>query len=208
MNAVVNTGAQAKQLTDRAHAQRSRIIDAAEKCFIENGFHAASIADIAAAADMSPGLIYRYFKNKSAIVKASIDRCLEEEVSEIIDRLESPQDVVQAILAAFDRWRRMDDPKMNAALCLETTAEATRDTEIAAAARNVNDYVRKSLQDLIRRNTQANGVKLSSRQLLGRTMILQCLIEGLMVRAVREPDLDRVALKAALTQVIFALMKD
>ncbi len=191
----------------RAQAQRDRIIDAAEKCFIERGFHAASIADIAATADMSPGLMYRYFKNKNAIVKASIERCLEEEVGEIINRLESPQDVVAAILAAFERWCRMDDPKRNAALCLETAAEATRDPEIAAATRAANHYVRDRLQELIRRATKANNVKLSARALTGRTTILQCLIEGLMVRAIREPDVDRAALKTALTAVIMTLMQ-
>lgn len=144
-----------RKLAGRAQAQRNRIIDAAEKCFVERGFHAASIADIAAKADMSPGLMYRYFKNKSAIVKASIERCLEEEVGELINRLESPQDVVEAILVSFDRWCRMDDPKMNAALCLETAAEATRDAEIAAAARNANHYVRDRLQELIRRTARS-----------------------------------------------------
>ncbi len=206
MSAVVNDGKVGK-LAGRAQAQHNRIIDAAEKCFIESGFHAASIADIAAKADMSPGLIYRYFKNKNAIVKASIERCLEEEVGEIINRLESPQDVVAAILATFDRWCRMDDPKMNAALCLETAAEATRDAAIATAARNVNQFVRDRLQDLIRRTTKANGVKLSAQALRGRTIILQCLIEGLMVRAIREPDVDRATLKAALTAVIMTLMQ-
>lgn len=206
MNAA-NSNAAIGKLAGRAQAQRNRIIDAAEKCFIERGFHAASIADIAAKADMSAGLMYRYFKNKSAIVKASIERCLEEEVGEIINRLESPEDVVEAILAAFERWRRMDDPKMNAALCLETAAEATRDEEIAIAARNANQYVRDRLQALIRRTTQANGVKLSTQALGGRTMVLQCLIEGLMVRAIREPGLDRAALRTALTSVVLTLME-
>jgi AcrR family transcriptional regulator len=196
------------KLAGRAQAQRNRIIDAAEKCFIESGFHAASISDIAAKAEMSPGLMYRYFKNKNAIVKASIERCLEEECGELINRLESPQDVVEAILAAFERWCRMDDPKMNAALCLETVAEATRDAEIAVVTREASCYVRDRLQELIRRTTRASGVKLSARTLSGRTMILQCLIEGLMVRAIREPELDRAALKAELTKVILMLMQE
>jgi AcrR family transcriptional regulator len=202
----LSTSGKAGKLAGRAQSQRNRVIDAAEKCFIESGFHAASISDIAAKADMSPGLIYRYFKNKNAIVKASIERCLEEEVGELINRLESPRDVVEAILASFDRWRRMDDPKMNAALCLETAAEATRDAEIAEAAHNANRFVRDRLQELIRRTTKANGVKLSARTLSGRTIILQCLIEGLMVRAIREPELDRAALKSELTAVILTLM--
>jgi hypothetical protein len=86
-------------------------------------------------------------------------------------------------------------------------AEATRDAEIAAASRNANLYVRNQLQDLIRRTTKANGVKLGAKKLSGRTMILQCLIEGLMVRAIREPELDRAVLKSELTAVILRLMQ-
>lgn len=48
---------------------------------------------------------------------------------------------------------------------------------------------------------------LSEQTLSGRTMILQCLIEGLMVRAIREPEVDRAALRAALTAVILTLMQ-
>ncbi len=209
MSTAANLGTTGRigKLAGRAQAQRNRVIDAAEQCFIDSGFHAASISHIAAKADMSPGLIYRYFKNKNAIVRASIERCLEEQCGEILNRLESPQDVVNAMLAAFDRWCRMDDPKMNAALCLETTAEATRDAEIAAATRDANNYVRDRLQELVRRTTRASGVKLSARSLSGRTIILQCLIEGLMVRAIREPELDRAALKTELSAVILSLMQ-
>ena len=45
----------------RAQAQRNRILDAAQKCFAERGFHGAGMALIADTAQMSPGLIYRYF---------------------------------------------------------------------------------------------------------------------------------------------------
>ena len=61
---------------DRAEMQRNRILDAAQHCFIEHGFHAASMASIADTAGMSAGLIYRYFENKSAIILAIVDRQL------------------------------------------------------------------------------------------------------------------------------------
>src|SRR5690606_36229393 len=48
-------------LSERALAQRERVLCAAEQCFLRRVFHAASIADIAATAEMSAGLIYRYF---------------------------------------------------------------------------------------------------------------------------------------------------
>lgn len=39
----------------RAEAQRHRILDAAQRCFIARGFHAGSISEIAAEADISQG---------------------------------------------------------------------------------------------------------------------------------------------------------
>ena len=65
-------------LTPRAEAQRERILCAAQKCFIEHGFHAASMANIAETAQMSAGLMYRYFENKNAIVLAIVQRQLDE----------------------------------------------------------------------------------------------------------------------------------
>ena len=47
-----------RETGERARAQRERILRAAKRCFVEHGFHAASIADIARTAEMSAGLIY------------------------------------------------------------------------------------------------------------------------------------------------------
>ena len=113
----------------RAARQRERILDAAEKCFIESGFHAASMAHIAQTAGMSAGLIYRYFDSKATIVKAIIERHLETDGACAIDRLNSSEDVCSAMLDLFECWRRGDDPKMNAG------ADAGADRRVAPATR-------------------------------------------------------------------------
>src|SRR5690606_40064469 len=70
---------------ERAEAQRDRILDAAAQGFIGHGFHAATIANIAVAAQVSAGLIYRYFENKNAIVLAIIERQLRRARRNIAD---------------------------------------------------------------------------------------------------------------------------
>ena len=50
---------------------RQRILEAAMRCFCENGFHSASMQQICAAANMSPGGVYRYFASKDAIMCTS-----------------------------------------------------------------------------------------------------------------------------------------
>jgi AcrR family transcriptional regulator len=118
----------------RAEAQRERILCAAQKCFIEHGFHAASMANIAETAQMSAGLMYRYFENKSAIVLAIIERQLQDGRAHVA-RLRTSSDLAADLLDFFERWCARDPGSMNAALFLEMNAEATRDPQIAAARR-------------------------------------------------------------------------
>jgi len=49
---------------------RQRILDAAMRCFSDSGFHNASMQQICAAANMSPGGVYRYFASKDEIIGA------------------------------------------------------------------------------------------------------------------------------------------
>lgn len=57
---------------------RLRIIDAAEEQFRRLGYSKTAVADIAAALEMSPANIYRFFPSKSAINEAICHRFLEE----------------------------------------------------------------------------------------------------------------------------------
>jgi AcrR family transcriptional regulator len=190
----------------RAARQRERILDAAEKCFIESGFQAASMAHIAQTADMSAGLIYRYFDSKALIVKAIIERHLETDGACAIDRLNSPEDVCAAMLDLFECWRRGDDPKMNAGLFLDLTAECTRDPLIARVVRDKDRLVGDGLAQVVRRIARARGVVLSNAAARDRSDLLRCLMEGLASRVVRDPKLRRSSLKPMLERVIDALL--
>ncbi|WP_053333413.1 TetR/AcrR family transcriptional regulator [Haliangium ochraceum] len=62
-----------------------RILDAAEAVFAERGFAQATMDDIAAAAELSKGTLYLYFKNKDDLFLSLSVRC----ISEVIDSLEA-----------------------------------------------------------------------------------------------------------------------
>jgi len=61
------------KIVDREDMQRG-ILDAAMRAFGEKGYHAATIADVAAAAGLGKGTLYLYFRNKEAIAEAMVDR--------------------------------------------------------------------------------------------------------------------------------------
>jgi AcrR family transcriptional regulator len=191
--------------TPRAEAQRERILCAAQKCFIENGFHAASMANIAAAAQMSAGLMYRYFENKNAIVLAIIERQLQQARAQIA-RLRTSADLVADILDTFERWRSRDPAFGNAALFLETNAASTRDPLIAAALHATNAAIRDDLKSWMRRSRDEGGLGLPDTIVDSRVVLLQCLIEGLAVRAIREPEVEVATLRQAVTNLVNGLL--
>jgi AcrR family transcriptional regulator len=58
---------------EHLEARRRQIMDAAIVCFARDGFHRATMQDVCAEAQLSPGAVYRYFSGKDAIVKAIAD---------------------------------------------------------------------------------------------------------------------------------------
>lgn len=190
--------------TERAQAQCERILNAAQKCFIEHGFHAAGMALIAETAEMSPGLIYRYFDSKHAIILAIVERELEE-ARTCIRALHDAPDMTGAALDAFNCWRNADPRMMNAALFLEMTAEASRNAELAAAFAASDQEIRRELANWLAADIASGGKGLPPEHARLRAISLQCYFEGLAIRALRDPDMSQSDLQAAIDQFMQGL---
>jgi AcrR family transcriptional regulator len=197
-------GGRAREGNGRAAAQRQRILRAAQACFVESGFHAASMAAIAQAAAMSPGLIYRYFHSKNEIILAIIGQQLEV-ARRRIGELHATSDIADAMAGSFGASATGDGERMSAPLFLELSAEATRDRQIAAAAQATDATVRNALMQVLVRSREAGGYGVPKAVAAERALILMCLFEGLKVREAREPELDRKLLKRALTRILDAI---
>ena len=63
--------------TRRADARRMEILRAAARVFRERGFAEAGMREIAAEADLSPGILYHYFAGKHEILYFCQDRSLD-----------------------------------------------------------------------------------------------------------------------------------
>jgi AcrR family transcriptional regulator len=193
-------------ISERAARQRTNILDAAERCFIQSGFHAASMADIATTAGVSPGLIYRYFSGKNEIVQAIVQQHLETDGCPSMRRLNTREDFVNGALEMFERWRRRDDPSANACLMLELVAESARDPEVAAIVRGKDQAVSEDLTLALQRVARAEGKRLTALQARSRAVMMQCVVEGLASRVVRDPTLSAATLRPILAKIIDAIL--
>ena len=181
---------EALRLEARAEARRRQILDAAEACFRARGFHAATIAEIAAAAGLSVGQIYRFFENKEAVVEAITDQQMDELLDTVadIEGRDSATDAIRLLLAkGFDKLRQPGA----AALLLEVTAEAARNPRIAAIVKEHDRQIRQAISGLL---AKAQGLDLPEE--IGCRAEMMCLIfEGAAARVIRNPELDHEALE-------------
>lgn len=201
----MNAKTKSEKAEARAGVQRERILVAAQQCFIEHGFHAASMAAIAETAQMSVGLIYRYFESKNAIILAIVEQqliLLREEI-----RLNNRPDLPTLLTDNYGRSAAEGRRGMSPALVLEISAEATRDPQIAAALDDFDVAMRQALRDWLARSRKEDGLGLPDELASARALILQCLIEGLKLRETREPHLDRGLLLNALRDSVPLLLK-
>lgn len=184
-----------------AEAQRGRILDAAQECFIGQGFHAATMAHIAETAGMSAGLIYRYFESKDAVVLAIIERELRRRRARIA-ALRGADDLAEGLVAAFRDLQSCEPGTANAALFLEMSAEATRVPRIAAALEASDRLTRADLQAWLARGRAEGGLGLGAGEAANAALLMQIVVEGLAVRSAREPGLDCKRLRQALAPVL------
>ncbi|MEW6440044.1 MAG: TetR/AcrR family transcriptional regulator [bacterium] len=69
-----------------APERQENILDAASRVFAKDGYDKANVADICLEAGISMGALYKYFKNKEAVLMAVLDHGLHLMVQELFGR--------------------------------------------------------------------------------------------------------------------------
>lgn len=174
----------------RADARRAQILAAAAECFCDHGFHGASIAQISKAAGMSAGHIYHYFENKEAIIAAIAMLDLERLLT-LTAELRAASNVLEALVDRVAEGVRDNLDPRTAGLKLEIVAEASRNPVVAEVVRAADRCCSSSLRETLRIARRANGQSDDDDTIAGMTEVIAAMFEGLLVRAIRNPDLDR-----------------
>ncbi len=196
------------QPSDRALARRQQVLDAAAECFRRRGFHAASMAEIAKTAGMSPGHIYNLFENKDDIIAAIVERDCEE----VLERIASFQQegaLLEKMLAGTEQAIGERSQVADAALQLEVLAEASRNAKLAAVVQQSQTLVHGKAQEMIRQSLGDHADQVPPSEIHARALLLGALFNGLTALSVRDPSLPQRATEVApvmrrLLQVLLA----
>jgi TetR/AcrR family transcriptional repressor of uid operon len=190
----------------RAELRRAQILTAAAHCFRTHGFHAASIAQLAKAAGMSVGHIYHYFENKEAIIAGIVAQDLDRMMTSSAE-LRSEPDVLAAVLdRVAAHLNDMLEPH-SAGLKLEIVVEASRNERVADIVRGADAQGMASLVEVLRRIRRSDGHDDDDDAIVGMAEIIAAMIEGLMVRSLRNPALDRDRAIGLVRRIIVFLAK-
>jgi AcrR family transcriptional regulator len=141
-NQLVSSAAEAA--APSAHDQRRmHVLAAARSCFARSGFHGASMQQICAEAEMSPGALYRYFPSKEAIIEAIAE---EERVdaAACVAALYGDGSLVDRITAVgMDYLRQTVDPDTGG-LMVEIWSESIRNTALGRRFHEIEAEVRRA----------------------------------------------------------------
>lgn len=192
---------------DRTEARRQQVLDAAAECFHKSGFHGASMAQIAKAAGMSPGHIYNLFENKDDVIGTIVEREQAERLAKV-DAIQRADDVVRAMIDQVECGVEDHLAGPNAALRMEVLAEAGRNPKLAAVVRNADALGREKLVGLMEVALAQRNRQRSAQEVRARVEVLMALFDGLMVRTLRNPDIDRETITPVVARLVKALLDE
>lgn len=171
---------------------RRKILDAAVRCFTQEGFHGTSMHRICAEAQMSPGALYRYFPSKDSIIEAI---AAEERArnSRFLDKMKSDPGGLAAFFDTGFAFLKEVTSSNEGALCAEVCAEAQRNPRVRAVFQRNQEQARADLRIALS-HAQAKGEIEASLDLDTVVTVLMAIGDGLIVRMPFEPEgtLDRL----------------
>jgi len=166
----------------RAEARPDEVLDAALELFIENGFAATRVEDIAKRAGLSKGAVYLYFPSKEAVLAALVQRAIvpiaDSALQTLHDYEGDPRIVIGLVLNMLAA--RLSDPKVLAMPKL-ILREVLGFPELAQMyRREVIDRVIPAVEGLIRRGIDQGYLRQVDPSLTIRSIIGPLLLHVAM----------------------------
>jgi TetR/AcrR family transcriptional repressor of uid operon len=183
---------------------RERILLAARSLFASQGFHQTPIAELANAAKVSVGQIYRLFKGKEDIISAIVEVDSAERLNELIDQCEQLKTGALSIEQTFELMILGVVDTEEEALSFDILAEAFRNPTVGATITDMCLRYRKLLREFACiANPQLSGDALDAAE----EMIMACMF-GLGHRSLSMPKLSAEMTATWTARLIVAGLKE
>jgi AcrR family transcriptional regulator len=176
---IVEARGEAKGRADRPSPRR-RVLDAAAQCFTRNGFHATSMHEICAVAEMSPGALYRYFPSKEAIIIAIVEEERSARVA-LFEELDQAPSFVGGLLEMGRKLFSGELPFVCADLGPEVAAEAARNDKLRAMFEEVEAEMNAAMRSALVKG-QERGEIARDLDLDSVLLLIQSLGDGMQIR--------------------------
>ena len=168
---------------------REHLLEAAAIVFARDGFHGASLDDIAATAGFTKGAVYSNFKSKEDLLLALMDKHISQQFDEILGALDTESRTQEEQLPRIARTvvtHMWDDAWLM--LWLEFVLYAARNPEARAKVQTLTRKSRELVVDLIEKEYAHTGVppKYASEQI---AVITTAMFDGLGMYHLIEPTI-------------------
>ncbi len=177
-------------------------LDAALLVFRERGYHAASLAELGAAMNLTVGSIYKAFSDKRAIFIAAFDRYTEIRKGELNRRLEparSGLDKVRTMLAFYAESSHGPEGRLGCLVVGSITELSLFDAEIADRIKASLRRVKGQLRDFVKLG-QSDGSVSANIDPEASASVLLSLVQGF--RVVGKTGPTRAEMMAAVDEAL------
>ncbi|WP_182421983.1 TetR/AcrR family transcriptional regulator [Aureimonas sp. ME7] len=184
--------------------RRAQILSAARVCFARWGFHGASMNQICAEAQMSPGALYRYFPSKDAIIGAIAE---EQQVGagECTAALQRPGPLLDRMVAtAMDYLAASRDPE-SGGLMVEIHSESLRNTAVGARFCEIENTVRENFRAVLE-DAKTRGEIAADLDIPIVLTMMFAIGDGLLMRLQFERDVELARIEPHLRRVVAGLL--
>ncbi|KFL47599.1 TetR-family transcriptional regulator [Sphingobium sp. ba1] len=192
-----------KSVVNIEKSGKARILAAARDLFDSHGFHQTSMAELAAAAQVSVGQIYRLFKGKEDIIEALVHADADEWCDDMAILRERLHAGLLSIEQTFEQLLLHTIDEKNEALSFDILAESFRNPAVGDTIANMCMRFRTYIRDF----ACAANPDLSGEALEGAEEVVLACMFGLGHRSLSRPQLSAAATATLSARMIIAALR-
>jgi AcrR family transcriptional regulator len=183
---------------------RERLLRAARRVFARNGFHGASVEEIASEAGFSTGALYSNFTGKEDLFLVLMEREIDEYAREISDAVRTRASMAELATGGARQWMTMIEREPEVLLLfMEFWAYGVRDAEVRPKVAARFAQVRKLLTKLIVDGMREFDLEfeIPAEQL---AVAIDALADGIARQKLADPDAVPDELMGRVLSLLFA----